>query len=75
MNEQEKQIIETAICLGCGFADHPDNFKPCISVYHDLRCPNCGTSEIDTSALNAAWKARGEFYGFGDNNTLKYDPQ
>jgi len=63
-------MSEIAICNGCGFSDHPDNFKGCLTAYHDLRCPKCSTTDIDTSKVNEAWKARGEVYGYGDHNCL-----
>lgn len=61
-------MTESATCNGCGFTAHPDGFKPCTSAYHDLRCPKCGTTDIDTTKVNKAWKERGKMYIFGDHN-------
>ena len=34
------------ICRRCGFkAESPKNFSPCISVYNDIRCPECGSTD------------------------------
>jgi len=37
-----------------------------MSCYHDLRCPKCGTTQINTSEI---LKEDSE-YGFGNNNFL-----
>ena len=52
-------------CKECGFTGSPSEFPPCASVYHDFRCPHCGTTHIDTSALADAE------YGYGAHNTLR----
>lgn len=57
--EREKEL--KAICLGCGFSAHPEEFDACLSVYHDLRCPKCSTTNID-------WT-----YGKYKDNTLVLD--
>lgn len=59
-----------AKCKGCGFSGTGDQFEPCLTAYHDLKCPDCGTTNIDTSAINAEWKKNGSVYGYGDNNCL-----
>lgn len=56
MEEKEEELRAT--CRGCGFSAHPDEFDACLSVYHELRCPECGTTDID-------W-----IYGSYVNNTL-----
>lgn len=38
---------EIATCLQCGFSGSPEEFNACLSPYHDLRCPECGTTNID----------------------------
>jgi len=62
--------MANVICLGCGHIDDVDNFVGSISVYSDMRCPKCGTTEVDTSEVNKEWAARGEKYGYGDDNSL-----
>lgn len=51
MNEENKENTEEnkelAICLQCGFSANPEEFSACLSAYHDLRCPECGTTNID----------------------------
>lgn len=58
------------VCNRCSHSDTPDNFDACLSSYHDMRCPKCGGTNIDTSKMAAEWKAAGREYGYGDNNTL-----
>ena len=43
--------------------------------HHDLRCAKCGTTKLDTSALNAAYKAAGLPYDYGDDNFLRQRSQ
>lgn len=62
---------ERATCNGCGFNGHADEYKPCMSAYHDLRCPKCDTTDINTSEINEVWKFQGRTYGYGDDNSLK----
>lgn len=50
-------------CNGCGFTGDGDDFDAAFSAYHDLRCPKCGTTNIDTSDAPKG-------YGFGNHNTL-----
>lgn len=57
-------------CNGCGFEAEADDFDACMSAYHDMRCPKCGTTDIDTTGIFEAWAARGKRYGFGKNNSL-----
>jgi len=38
-----------AVCEECDFCETPDNFLPAFDVYHAIRCPVCGTTDIDTS--------------------------
>jgi Zn finger protein HypA/HybF involved in hydrogenase expression len=52
MNNEEKDIDDKnlmAICNQCGFSADPDKFDPCLSPYHDLRCPECGTTDVRNS--------------------------
>lgn len=57
----------------CTFEGTADEFKGSMGVYHDMRCPKCGTTHIDTSDVNAKWAAEGRDYGYGDNNVLKME--
>lgn len=57
---------------GCTYKGDLKTFKPNGGVHHDLRCPECGTTAVDTSDVNAQWKAEGRVYGYGDNNTLSF---
>lgn len=59
---EDEEIELIAICRGCGFSAHPDKFDISISLYHDLRCPKCKTTDID-------WT-----YGSYKDNTLVTDP-
>jgi len=60
---------EVARCRSCGFEADGGDFDAG-GMYSDLRCPKCGTTNVDTSRINAAWAARGEKYGYGDDNAL-----
>jgi len=51
-------------CNHCGFTGTPESFPPALSVYHDMKCPKCGTTNLDTS------KVEFDGYGYGDDNTL-----
>jgi|TARA_Y100000310_G_C20698531_1_gene827497 hypothetical protein len=56
-------------CLNecCGFEhEDPYKFPPTISVYHDFRCPECGTTNIDTSDIYE----KEPLYGYGEHNTI-----
>lgn len=44
MNHEE---IKNPRCEQCGFTASPDEFDASISAYHDLKCPKCGTTNID----------------------------
>lgn len=44
-NNEEKEL--KAVCIECGFSGSPDEFDACLSIYHDLICPECGTTNID----------------------------
>lgn len=52
---------------GCGYEGHPDTFGGCMTPYHDLRCPKCGTTNVDTSEI----LKEDPIYGYGENNCLK----
>jgi len=54
MNSEE---IKNPICEECGFTASPDEFEASSSAYHDLKCPRCGTTNID-------W----DFGGYEHNN-------
>lgn len=55
-------------CLraGCGYIGLASTFEPTMSVYHDMRCPKCKTTNLDTSA---ALEVKPD-YGYGKYNTL-----
>lgn len=67
--------MANARCLqrDCGYYGLSKSFKVCVGVYHDLRCPKCGTTDIDTTEIAAEWENRGEEYGYGNNNTLEME--
>ncbi len=44
MSDEE---IKNPICEQCGFTASPDEFDASISLYHDLKCPICYTTNID----------------------------
>lgn len=54
----------------CGFEGSADDFHPCFGVYHDMRCPECGTTEVDTEDIFEEWATEGRKYGYGKHNTL-----
>ncbi len=56
-----------AKCRHCHFEAHPKEFETCLSPYHDLRCPECRTTDVDTSELNQEIT----HYCYGDGNFLK----
>ena len=58
-------------CCSCGYFGDLEKFDLSLSIHHHFHCPECGTSDLDTSELNEEWKQRGEEYGYGDNNTLQ----
>ena len=49
----EKDDIESisiemiATCRQCGFSASPEDFEACLSAYNDLRCPECGTTDVE----------------------------
>ena len=43
--DKDNELIAT--CNQCGFSVYPDKFEPALSIYHDLRCPKCGKTDID----------------------------
>lgn len=45
--ERSDQKIRNPICEECCFTASPDEFDASISAYHDLKCPMCGTTNID----------------------------
>lgn len=59
-----------AVCNQCGFTAPPEEFDASMSAYHDLKCPKCGTTAVDTSNVKKDWEKRHDCYGFGNNNTL-----
>lgn len=50
----------------CEFTGAASEFEPSLSPYHDLKCPKCGTTAVDTGDM-------GEEYGYGDSNFLRAD--
>jgi len=42
-----------------------------MSVYHDLVCPRCGTTNLDVSDVRVSREAAGQVYGFTDRNVLR----
>jgi hypothetical protein len=48
-------------CNQCKYEGGPDTFDPSMSLYHDLKCPKCGTTNVDTEDM-------GEDYGYGKSN-------
>lgn len=54
----------------CGHEGPVEEFPSAASCYHDLCCPKCGTTNLDTSALNQDWASRGQAYIYGDTNVL-----
>jgi predicted nucleic-acid-binding Zn-ribbon protein len=57
----------TAKCKRCHYSDTPDFFDASESLYHDLKCPKCGTTDIDTSQISEEFRD----YGFGTNNMMQ----
>lgn len=51
-------------CNNCGYEAKVDDFDAAMSVYHDLKCPKCGTTNLDTSDIAETW-------GYGDDNSLQ----
>jgi len=46
-DKNDKEETSVAVCNRCGFSAPPEEFEPCLSPYHDLRCPECGTTDVD----------------------------
>ena len=57
-------------CKKCSFQGPIEDFKACRSVYHDMSCPECHTTAVDTTDVFDAWAADGKTYGYGKNNVL-----
>jgi hypothetical protein len=57
----------TAKCKRCDYKNTPDLFDASDSPYHDLKCPMCGTTDIDTSLISNEFRD----YGFGTNNLMQ----
>ena len=57
-------------CEQCSHCFHADDGVPTASIYSDMRCPKCNTTNLDTSELNKEWAAEGKSYGYGDDNSL-----
>ena len=47
--KEQELCNDVATCNRCGFSGHADKFEACLSVWHDLRCPMCGTTDINQS--------------------------
>jgi predicted nucleic-acid-binding Zn-ribbon protein len=56
-----------ATCKRCYYRNTPDFFDGSDSVYHDLKCPKCGTTKIDTSEISKEFRD----YGFGPDNFMQ----
>lgn len=69
--EAEAEADCWILCKGCGWKGSPDETEPSVSPYHDMSCPKCGTTNLDTSEINKAWAANGDRYGYGDRNSLQ----
>lgn len=54
-------------CNECEWTGDADDCPPSLSIYSDLRCPKCGTTNLDTSDVNKKLAD----YGFGDDNSLR----
>lgn len=62
-------------CSASGFEGDPYSFPATRTAYHDMRCPECGSTNIDTSDINQEWARQGRRYGYGDNNVLDTSPR
>jgi hypothetical protein len=65
------ELKEPVVCNGCGWRGEGSDCNPALGVYHDLLCPRCGMSNLDTSGIRKAWAAQGRTYGYGDSNFLE----
>ncbi len=43
----DNEEIKNPRCEECGFTANPEEFDASSSAYHDLKCPKCGTTDID----------------------------
>jgi len=55
-NETPKQVT----CRSCGYTGLIDTYHPCLSVYADCRCPECGSTNNQHNSdynetLQRAW--------------------
>lgn len=32
-------------CYSCDFWGEIDEYNPCVSIYNDIRCPKCGSTD------------------------------
>ena len=52
-DDQDGESIESisiemiATCRQCGFSASPEDFEACLSAFNDLRCPECGTTDVE----------------------------
>lgn len=42
-----RKIIKNPKCERCGFIANPEKFESSPSAYYDLKCPKCGSIDID----------------------------
>lgn len=63
--------IPEVSCKQCGWEGDAADAEPNLSPYHDLRCPHCGTTNLDTTGLQQSWAAAGKEYGYGTDNFLQ----
>ncbi len=42
-----KTESENPTCRTCGHTGPPETFPPAFSVYHDLQCPNCNSTNLN----------------------------
>ena len=70
VDEVEEETAEVR-CYKCGWKGAADDCNACISPLHDLKCPKCGTTDLDTSGLNQRHKEAGNEYSYGNDNYLK----
>ena len=60
-----------AKCNECGYEGPQGRFRPHLYAAHDLECPNCGSTDINTSDL----LKRIPGYSYGKNNTRSMKKQ
>ena len=39
-------------CNECGYTGPTESFPPAMSVYHDAKCPKCGTTNLSGDFLS-----------------------